>query len=123
MKFSYVDLIGKPFERGARGPDAYDCYGLVRVMFDRRGITIPDFTSPGTLEEVAELISSNEKRWRRVDIHTPGALITFRVEGIGAHVGFGLGGDKFLHAIEPNGVAVERLTGGIFKPLAAYDYD
>ena len=123
MQFDYIDLRGKPFVRGARGSDAYDCYGLVRVRFDRSGVTVPDFKSPGTLEEVAELISSNEKRWRPVPIDTPGALITFRVEGIGAHVGFGLGDDEFIHAIEPNGVAVERLTGGLFKPLAAYLYE
>ena len=62
----YLDLLGIPFERGARGPDSFDCYGLAREMFRRAGVTVPDFTSPGTMERAAELIASQSERWRKV---------------------------------------------------------
>jgi cell wall-associated NlpC family hydrolase len=117
----YIDLLGKPFERGARGPNSYDCYGLAIEMFRRAGIVVPDFTSPGTNEEVAALISANEARWQRVPMGTPMSLVTFRLEGVGAHVGVCLGSDRFIHAIE-GGVTAPRLLSGPFTPLAAYTY-
>lgn len=118
----YIDLIGAPYVRGARGPEAYDCYGLVKELFARAGNSVPDFDSPGTLEEIEALISDRSRKWRRVPIGTPGALLTFRVEGYGAHVGFMLQNDLFIHAWEATGVAIERLTNGSFKPLASYHY-
>lgn len=118
----HLDLLGIPFERGGRGPHTFDCYGLAREMFARAGIAVPDFVSPGSIEEVAELISANEARWRRVDYGTPGSLVTFRVEGVGAHIGYVLTADRFIHAFEHTGVTIERLTGGTLKPLAFYTY-
>lgn len=35
-------LIGKPFERGARGPDSYDCFGLLSAIFLGCGIDLDD---------------------------------------------------------------------------------
>jgi cell wall-associated NlpC family hydrolase len=120
----YSDLLGLPFKRGARGPDQYDCYGLAREMFRRAGVVVPDFTSPGTIEHTAALISSACQSWRKVPIGTVGALITFRVDGVGAHVGYMLGGDRFIHAIEPEGVTTERLTNNYrLRPVASYIYE
>ncbi len=118
----YMDLLGLPFERGGRGPHAFDCYGLVVEMFRRAGCVVPDFESPGTLEEIEDLVASASARWRRVPIGTPGAVVTFRVDGYGAHVGYALGGDRFLHAWDATGVTTERLSGSGFKPLASYVY-
>lgn len=118
---AYFDLLGKPFVRGARGPDTYDCYGLAMEMFRRAGIVVPDFTSPGTTEEVAELIASNEHTWRRVPIGTLMSLTTFRLEGVGAHVGIMVEDDRFLHAVDPE-VTTSRLRAGPYTPLAAYTY-
>lgn len=118
----YLDLIGLPYLRGARGPEQYDCYGLAREMFRRAGNEVPDFDEPGSLEEIERLIRDKSRRWRRVEIGTPGALLTFRVEGYGSHVGFMLHRDRFIHAWEPTGVTTERLTGGHFTPLASYTY-
>lgn len=122
---AYADLLALPFERGARGPDKYDCYGLAKEMFRRDGVELPDFASPGSLEEIEELVSRSlqEKRWRPCPIGTPRALITFRVDGAGAHVGYALGGDRFIHAFEATGVTTERLTNNWMRPLASYRYE
>lgn len=38
------DFIGLPYREGARGPDAYDCYGLVAaVLRAARGWELPDW--------------------------------------------------------------------------------
>lgn len=119
----YFDLLGKPFVRGGRGPDSFDCYGLVKEMYRRAGIEVPDFTSPGTLEEVEILVERHSRRWTKVAPRTVGSVITFRVTGHGAHVGLMLENDRFLHAVEGSGVCVERLTSEAYKPLGFYIYE
>jgi cell wall-associated NlpC family hydrolase len=38
------DYVGKPYLLGARGPDAYDCWGLVMAVYrDQLGTTLPDW--------------------------------------------------------------------------------
>ena len=119
---SYLDLLGIPFERGARGPNSFDCYGLAREMFRRAGVTVPDFASPGTMERAAELIASQSERWRKVPYGTLNSLVTFRVQGIGSHVGYVIAPDRFIHAFEHTGVTTERLTNGSLKPIGFYTY-
>ena len=43
-------LIGKPFERGARGPVRYDCFGLLYAMFEGCGIELEDPFSQSTVD-------------------------------------------------------------------------
>jgi len=41
-------FIGLPYREGARGPDAFDCYGLIIEVFRQlRGINLPDFYQDG----------------------------------------------------------------------------
>ena len=45
------DFVGLPYREGARGPDAYDCYGLVMAVFRAAcGVSLPDWyqDGPGT---------------------------------------------------------------------------
>jgi cell wall-associated NlpC family hydrolase len=38
------DFVGLPYREGARGPDAYDCYGIVAaVLRAARGVELPDW--------------------------------------------------------------------------------
>jgi hypothetical protein len=41
------DLIGKPWRLGGRGPDAFDCWGVVREVLQRMlpGLPLPDWAS------------------------------------------------------------------------------
>jgi cell wall-associated NlpC family hydrolase len=119
----YQDLIGLPFLRGARGPREFDCYGLVIEMYARRGVTLPDFTAPGDVENISDVITGQTKIWRTVPKRTVGALITLRVEGLQSHVGYMIEPDRFIHAFEATGVTTEKLTNGAFHLLGTYDHD
>lgn len=120
----YVDLLGAPFERGARGPDKFDCYGLIIELHRRAGVELPDFDSPGTVEEIAQIVDRETVgRWKRVPLHTIGAVLTFRVDGVGAHVGMLIERGRFLHAVEDLGVTTARVNHAGFYPLAAYVYE
>lgn len=118
----YLDLLGSPFERGARGPEKFDCYGLVKEMFARCGKELPDFESPGTLEEIESLIDSESKRWVKVAPGTPGSLVTLRTDTYGAHVGFVMGDGLFIHCVDGIGVIIERLDNEFRPPIGYYDY-
>jgi len=43
--------VGLPYQEGARGPGAFDCYGIVAAVFKERGIVLPDFyqAEPGPM--------------------------------------------------------------------------
>jgi cell wall-associated NlpC family hydrolase len=122
LNLEYLDLIGMPFVRGGRGPVEWDCYGLLIEMFRRKGVILPDFTSPGTVEEVEAIMDREIGRWIIVPYGTPGACVRFRSSGCGAHVGFVLGNDKMIHASDTAGVCVERIADEVRKPLGFYDY-
>lgn len=119
----YFDLLGLPFIRGARGPAAYDCYGLAIEMYRRAGVDVPDFVSPGTTEEIDAIVTRESVRWRRVELGQLMSLVTFRVEGLGAHVGIMIDTDRFIHALDGAGVMTARLRSGPFNPIASYFYE
>jgi len=64
--------IGLPFAEGGRGPDAYDCWGLVRqVLLTERGVEVEPFADIGTYDSpaVAERVKAEIARtdWIPVD--------------------------------------------------------
>ena len=63
-----TDLIGLPYRRGARGPDAYDCYGLCIEVSKRAGIEIPEIPTP--IERTSrnrEFEAHKESSWRQIN--------------------------------------------------------
>lgn len=114
---SYGDLIGKPFAWKARGPDAYDCYGLVEELSRRMGLKVPDYLSPTVHEDIAALIGRSIPYWTPC-AEEPGAVATIRVlhstpEGMKtlvSHVGMVLPHERLIHSWQRSGgVCVEPL--------------
>lgn len=106
----HADLIGKPFVWGGRGPNHYDCYGLVVEMHRRRGIELPEYTSPMNLREIAVLMEGGRPFWVPCE-EQPGAIVAIRLGGLVCHVGYVLGDDYMLHTWERSGgVLKERLS-------------
>lgn len=77
--------LGKPYVRGATGPNSFDCSGLVCYVYAQIGVHLPRVTYSqvrvGRAVNVAEL--------------APGDLVFFRGNG---HVGIYMGGGSFIHA-------------------------
>jgi len=97
MRFNRDDLnvmlaefLGKPYEAGATGPDAYDCYGLVRAFCARLGVTLPEIGAVGP-EGPAHYIQLDQPR--------PWSLVSFAPKlTIQPHIGVVLPDDNlFLH--------------------------
>jgi cell wall-associated NlpC family hydrolase len=109
LTIPYDDLIGAPFRLGARGPDAFDCYGLVMELMRRAGASVPDYRSPQVMEEVAASIGRQMPHWTPCEPE-PGAVATIRLGEHISHVGIVLPFDRMIHSWERSGgVCVERL--------------
>lgn len=94
-------LIGKPYQRGADGPDAFDCWGLVRYAFrTQHGIVLPVVSSMTDVRRTGWAPVEGEPRaW---DV-----LVTSGPHG--RHIGVVVaanGGLALLHAIERAGACV-----------------
>lgn len=107
--FETLDLIGKPFKYGGRGPDSYDCWGVVMEMMRRNGVSVPDYGHATDHRTIAAMMLGAKPQWEPCKPQ-PGALLLIRVKGLHCHVGFQVAENYFIHAMEAPGVCVERIS-------------
>ena len=108
------DYRSRPFERGADGPDFYDCYGLVcAVLRERWGAVVPSIDSIHTLADegrLAAILEPADSPWVACDGGRVGDAIAFRAPGNEAelHVGIVVAPGWMLHARAGVGVETAR---------------
>jgi cell wall-associated NlpC family hydrolase len=119
---TFQELIGMPYARGGRGPDTYDCAGLVVEMMRRRGIILAIPETPEAKDDqihsMREILSA---QWIEVPKAFPGCVVAFR----GGHVGVMVSQFKFIHTgSEVGQVCIERLEGPVWpkQKLGFYEY-
>jgi cell wall-associated NlpC family hydrolase len=119
----YADLIGIPFVLGARGPEAYDCYGLLIELYKRLGKAIPDLRSPQSGPLITALATSEVARtWVAVERSTVNSMTLIRTP-FSLHVGMALPHGKLIHSWENSGgVVVERLSDWERRIIGHYIY-
>ncbi len=115
------ELIGRPWIAGGRGPDAFDCWGLVRFCWrERFGIEVPEISvDAADLRAVLAGFRDHpeRRRWCRVEPARERARERAR-EGDGVlmrqsrypvHVGLWLAvdGGGVLHAVRDSGVVFQ----------------
>lgn len=104
------DFVGLPYREGGRGPDAYDCYGIVAAVFRTlRGIELPDWHQDrpgqqGASRAISAALAGEVDGGRSVKVDTPA---DFDIAIIGSkvrphHVGVVYGGGV-LHACREYG--------------------
>lgn len=108
--FNYVDLLGKEFESGGRGPDKYDCYGLCMEIYRRNDIELPDFGYKTTADAIDKLVRESKGYFKRIDKPQELCLVTFYIRyPYVSHVGVVLKPPYFINILERSFVTVERL--------------
>lgn len=109
--FEYKDLLGKKFEYGGRGPEVYDCYGLVKEIYSRRGIELPEFQSSSEPSIIQNLINDGKTFFEELEKPEPFCLITFKIHPrYTSHIGIMLDDHiHFLHIMKKTGVSIERI--------------
>lgn len=108
----YIDLLGKPFQLGARGPRFYDCWGLCLEMGKRAGIDYPaDFTPEETEKQSEAICDKRDSDFDKLDEPEPFCIVTFTITPpFVDHCGIVLPDCKhFLHIMHNHSVAVQRL--------------
>ena len=111
--FTYVDLLGKSFQYGGRGPEAYDCYGLCIELRRRAGLPMPEgYLSCRDFSGIDSRLRDGATRFAlELPAPQPFCLATFRLHPrYTSHIGFVLQDSlRFVHIMQRMRVTVERL--------------
>ena len=115
-----TELIGLPYSRGACGPDAFDCWGLVRHVFEQvHGITMPAIAvgqgDDPTLDNVIAIKrAAAVSGWQPSGDRLPAEHDIVLMSNVhGRHVGVMVqanGALLLLHCIERTGVCAQPLA-------------
>ena len=104
MLLDINDLLGKPYKAHARGPEAFDCYGLVIEVEKRLGHTMPDLYMKLAKGEVREHdphevdFSTAKTGLAKTDTPSFGDVILFfDNKGRIFHTGVYLKNEDFIH--------------------------
>ena len=101
---SAVNMLGKPYKNGAKGPDSFDCSGLVYYVYRQSNVPVP--VSTGGLLKAGYEIQRSEA--------LPGDLVFFKIKK-DLHVGIMLNQKEFINASKSRGVAVDDVDTNYWK--------
>jgi cell wall-associated NlpC family hydrolase len=114
------DYIGKPYQLSARGPGAYDCWGLVMAVYrEQLGVALPDWNVPGdaALREVVQAVTDGHAEFTAaampVDVPRDFDLFAASRSRMPHHVGLYIGGGV-LHT--------QTNTGAVWEPLPRFNH-
>jgi cell wall-associated NlpC family hydrolase len=93
-----VALLGKPYKSGSKGPDAFDCSGLIYYVYKKVNITLPVMTEG--------LVKAGYDVPR--DSILPGDLVFFNIKK-NLHSGIMINKIDFIHSSTSRGVTVDSI--------------
>jgi len=101
--------LGKPYRRGAEGPNTFDCSGFTQYVLGKFGVRLRR-TCDGVFRQGRPVAR---------DELVPGDVVVFRntyKRGI-SHVGIYIGNNNFIHASNSrSGVKISSLDSGYYAP-------
>jgi NlpC/P60 family protein len=108
--YDWNQWVGLSFRARGRGPDQFDCYGLLSaVLLDAKNMRLPAFLDDGV--PVDQEAHDHLERWVLVDAYypLPFDILCFRMPNRLAHLGLALDANHFLHITMGAHSRVERL--------------
>ncbi|MBP5359381.1 MAG: C40 family peptidase [Treponema sp.] len=111
------DMLGKPYSDGGRGPDSYDCYGVVLEGARRMGAELTDIRHEGHGLELCTLWPSLGKNVHPVDKAMYGVIVECEADRE-LHLGLALDSRMMIHATYNKGVCVHPIS--LFKVRSLY---
>jgi len=113
--------VGMRYEAGARGPEAFDCWGLVkevlRTEFGVEGFEEPtEDPLPGNRASAFE-DALDGSLWREVPIAAarPGDVLLLCLMGAPVHCGIVTQAGTMLHTVEGRNAVLQRYTLGVWR--------
>lgn len=114
----FTDLIGKPFEALGRGPDGYDCWGLVMEVSKRFGQEVPDYgIDPGDLKAIHSKYYEVELEYDVVNVPKEGDIVLYKRMDGGLHFGIMINSSKMIHVSRSLGVHKIDIHNPVMKQL------
>lgn len=120
------DCLGVPFRHGGRDPKGWDCWGMVKWVYQtNKGATLFDldnYTPEWKAEGKNLLIENYHKDWQKVSDPKPLDVILFRMRnGLVSHCGILLSHNRCLHCLSVAGTIISNLnTGALQKRIEGY---
>lgn len=111
-----ADIFGLPFEERARGPHAFDCWGVVIYAQEKCGRRAKSYTdaysdtSFKARHDIDALIAAEKAQWKAVKHVDIGDVFECALAGKSVHVAVACGGGRALHVREKAGVVIEEIT-------------
>jgi cell wall-associated NlpC family hydrolase len=112
-----IPLIGKPWQSGHQGPDAFDCWGLLVWVYQQRyGIELPRIAvAEGSVREQVRAFHAHPERahWQNIEKPEEGDALLLRQSRHPIHVGIWIdanGEAGVLHALQGSGVVFQNLN-------------
>jgi cell wall-associated NlpC family hydrolase len=99
-----INLLGKPYKNGGKGPDAFDCSGLIYYIYQKVSIVLPGMTE-------GQIRSGNGVSNDGVQL---GDLVFFRIKN-DLHAGIMINKNEFIHASTSRGVAVDDINENYWR--------
>jgi len=99
-----ISFLGKPYRIGAKGPDSFDCSGLIYYTYRKFNITLPVMTE-GLLRTGYKISKSNV---------LPGDLVFFRIKK-SFHSGIMINKIDFIHSSTSRGVTVDNIESKYWR--------
>lgn len=117
MPLDLLNLLGKQFEYGGRGPDTFDCYGLIIEIYRRRGIILKDYTSPDDRDIIDSLVEEGKEDFIKIEKPEPFCAVLFHIKGpFITHIGIVLPDcRRFIHCARKKQVVIEKLDHPFWK--------
>lgn len=123
-----AEYVGKRHVPGGRGPETFDCWGLLRwIYIHRYGLSLPSL--PGISSNVAlriakEIAEQTEKDWDQVDEPFDGCAVAMSQSSVYHHVGVFIEADgrKVLHCWDTDRVIVDSLLRLRLKGMRRVDF-
>ena len=111
------DLIGKEFKYFGRGPDYFDCWGLVVECSKRAGIFLPEYRTYIDTMLRSNYITVCKNHFEKLDSPEPYCVVTFKLHrNLITHCGFVLEDKKsFIHIMRKRKVSVEKLDSKVWQ--------
>lgn len=98
--------IGRPYAVRGRGPDAFDCWGLVAaVVAERWGLELPshagEYETAADRHDLAAVVAGGQSEWTEISPAAArvGDVVVLRLAGAECHVGLVVAPGWFLHSL------------------------
>jgi len=117
-------LIGSRYVKNGKTPDeGFDCYSFLSYIYSKiKGVDLPDYTSIGSVAEITDRVNDGICDWKKVP-ESEGVAVLMSGTGADRHIGYCIGGGKFIHCEEGSGVRVDRIGLVRSKIIGFYKYE